>query len=1141
MAAGYELATAWVRLVPTVDGISSQISKALGGSEAQSAVRGSGKTLGSVISGAVGGAVAVAASKAVGSVMGAIDGAIKRVDIMNNFPKIMKNLGYSADDAQASIDKMSKGLEGLPTSLDQMAGTVQQLAPLTGGLDKATNLSLALNNALLAGGKSTDIQANAMEQYTQMLATGNVDMEAWRSMVTAMPGQMDQLSASLLGAGNNSMDLYDALKAGELSFEDFNTAIVDLNKNGTGEFASFEKQAKDATDGIATSQANLGTAITRNLANAFQKAKPAIDGFFTGMTNLVNALGPVTLDIIDAGFAIADWASEHRTLLAVLASVAGAIFLGVKAYQAYKVAVVAAQSAMALYRAVIVGWKTAAAAAAVQQRLMAGATTAQTVAAKAATIAHKLWNATVAAGKVVWALLNGQLATSAALWLANKTRTLAGAAATATAHLTMKAFAAGTKLANSALVVNTRAAIANTAAWVKSTASAAASKAAFVGQRVAMLASAAATKAAAVAQRVFNTVMNANPIMKIVSLVLALGAALYAFFTKTKTGRELWQKFTDFLSTSWTWLVETGKAVWQGLSDFFTGLWEGVKTIFSNAVDWVVDMFMTWHPLGIIISNWEPISQFFVGLWENIKSWFSTALQFIVDLFLKWSVFGLIYSNWTAIKDFFVNLWTAITTWVSTKIQQISAVVLAVVSALREAWVTQWAAVRNAASSVWSAIKNLVSSGIAWVRNVVTSGVNVVRNAWSNSWTAIRNTVSTAWAGVKSTLNTLITFVKTKPKEAFEKAKDGIGNAWGKIRDLAKSPVRFVVETIINNGLIKPINKLLPKKWEISTIKLPKGFSEGGYTGKLATSAVAGVVHGDEHVIRAASRRKFEAAHPGALDYLNRTGSLPGYKKGGLVHPFPGAAVTTEYMGYPGHTGIDLAKPQGSPIYAAGAGKVTHAGWINNGGGNAVWVDHGGGLQTRYNHMLANVAVKVGQQIAKKKIVGYEGSTGNSTGPHLHYEVLTNGKFQNPRPYLTGGGAYPNSENKYDDARSKASGLMKWVMDNLGGAGGGVWGNVGKGLAVGVAENIIDFIKSKIPKGGTDGIVPTLYDRGGVLPTGLSIVQNKTREPEYVFTGSQLAEMGASPSQFNITVEAAPGMDEEQLARRVMRRLEEVM
>mgnify|MGYP003542037410 FL=1 len=336
-ATGAEIASAYVSLQVKMPGVGADISRALGGSEAQRALSSGGKSMGAALTGAIGGAVAVATSKAISMVTGAIDGAVKRVDTMNSFPKIMKNLGYSAEDAQKSVKKISDGLAGLPTALDQMAGTVQQLAPLTGGLDEATTLSLALNNAMLAGGKSSDVQANAMDQYTQMLALGKVDMAAWRSMVSAMPGQMDQLSVSLLGAGNKSMDLYGALKNGEVGFDEFNAAIVKLNTDGVGEFASFEKQARDSTDGIGTGWANLQTAITRNLANVIQKLKPAIDAFLVGGVQIANALGPVLLGVIDVAVGVGNWAAANKDWLVPMGIMVGTVFTvykGVKLLQA---------------------------------------------------------------------------------------------------------------------------------------------------------------------------------------------------------------------------------------------------------------------------------------------------------------------------------------------------------------------------------------------------------------------------------------------------------------------------------------------------------------------------------------------------------------------------------------------------------------------------------------------------------------------------------------------------------------------------------------------------------------------------------------------------------------------------------------
>ena len=98
------------------------------------------------------------------------------------------------------------------------------------------------------------------------------------------------------------------------------------------------------------------------------------------------------------------------------------------------------------------------------------------------------------------------------------------------------------------------------------------------------------------------------------------------------------------------------------------------------------------------------------------------------------------------------------------------------------------------------------------------------------------------------------------------------------------------------------------------------------------------------------------------------------------------------------HQGIDIAAEMGTPIVATADGVVTAAGW-NGGYGNMVDVDHGSGIVTRYGHASA-VAVSVGQQVRRGQVIAYVGSTGRSTGPHLHYEVRVGGQPVNPAAYL---------------------------------------------------------------------------------------------------------------------------------------------
>lgn len=98
------------------------------------------------------------------------------------------------------------------------------------------------------------------------------------------------------------------------------------------------------------------------------------------------------------------------------------------------------------------------------------------------------------------------------------------------------------------------------------------------------------------------------------------------------------------------------------------------------------------------------------------------------------------------------------------------------------------------------------------------------------------------------------------------------------------------------------------------------------------------------------------------------------------------------------HDGLDIAANHGNSVYAYTDGRVIEAGW-NGGYGNCVLIDHGNGLKTRYAH-LSRINVKVGQKIKTGQKIGAVGSTGNSTGPHLHFEVIKNGKTQNPLNYL---------------------------------------------------------------------------------------------------------------------------------------------
>lgn len=147
-----------------------------------------------------------------------------------------------------------------------------------------------------------------------------------------------------------------------------------------------------------------------------------------------------------------------------------------------------------------------------------------------------------------------------------------------------------------------------------------------------------------------------------------------------------------------------------------------------------------------------------------------------------------------------------------------------------------------------------------------------------------------------------------------------------------------------------------------------------------------------------------------AMGLPSSAGSMPGSLIGGS-----GASTTTP-TGWPArgevsspyglrwngsdfHPGIDIANDMGTPIVATADGTVVTAGWNSGGYGNMVDIDHGNGIMTRYGHAM-QVVVSVGQHVRRGQIIAYMGSTGFSTGPHVHYEVRINGQTVNPISYL---------------------------------------------------------------------------------------------------------------------------------------------
>lgn len=368
------IGSAYMNVVPKFPGLASQVKAALGGVDVAAPGTRMGGALGGsmakgfVKAGAVAGAVSAVTSKVAGEVSAHVGAAISRFDILNNYPRVMENLGYTSAQATASITEMSDRLQGLPTRLDAMVSSVQGFTAITGDIEKSTKLGLALNDALLAGGQGSEVASRATEQFRQVLAKGKPELEDWRALTSAAPGQMDMLAKSMLGAEASANDLYYALGGGDqksydgphIAIDDLIDKIIELDEVGADGLASFRQQAEDATDGIQTQLENLSNAWTRGIADTFdtvgtdraasviadmkgavrdgfagfndalEGALPAIDTVYSAVKGVAADVGPVIGDLVGslspvAGALVDSFAPAAESLGDSVKVVAGAV------------------------------------------------------------------------------------------------------------------------------------------------------------------------------------------------------------------------------------------------------------------------------------------------------------------------------------------------------------------------------------------------------------------------------------------------------------------------------------------------------------------------------------------------------------------------------------------------------------------------------------------------------------------------------------------------------------------------------------------------------------------------------------------------------------------------------------------------
>src|SRR3954452_16887549 len=215
-----------------------------------------------------------------------------------------------------------------------------------------------------------------------------------------------------------------------------------------------------------------------------------------------------------------------------------------------------------------------------------------------------------------------------------------------------------------------------------------------------------------------------------------------------------------------------------------------------------------------------------------------------------------------------------------------------------------------------------------------------------------------------------------------------------------------------------PVAKIVLTKGEANSDSSSSGSGSPGRSSGHRSHAGGGSTAGESQPVAEETTQSAPAAPEPAVDTGSPTSVACG--SGRLVSPVKG--TKTSGFGPRGgrnHDGVDLAAPTGTPVHAAACGVVTTRG-VQSGYGNILCIDHGGGFTTCYAH-LSGFNTSQGAQVHAGDVIGYVGSTGNSTGPHLHFETRVNGQARNPEPYLNGSQTVPGQHSRTASAKSSSS------------------------------------------------------------------------------------------------------------------------
>ena len=321
-----------------------------------------------------------------------------------------------------------------------------------------------------------------------------------------------------------------------------------------------------------------------------------------------------------------------------------------------------------------------------------------------------------------------------------------------------------------------------------------------------------ALSAARGAMLAFNLAITTNPITAIIVGITAVVAALVWFFTKTETGKTIWQGFVDFIKQAWNGIVEFFSAIWSGITTGASTLWTGIQAVWSIAVE-------------TLKSLWQGVVEFFSGLWTGIQTAASTAWNFIVTSItaIVQPFIDSFMNGWNIIKEGLIAVWEGVKMVIQGAWEFIKAIVMGAVlividlvtgnfTKLKEDLQMIWEAIKAAIQMVWEGIKTVVMA-------IVTTFIALLKQAWEGLktgliqiWNFLSTTASTIWNALKTAVTTIVTGLVNGIKALWEGFKSFFSTLINAVSNIATSTWNTIKSSV--TSIIQGLVSAAKQKWE---------------------------------------------------------------------------------------------------------------------------------------------------------------------------------------------------------------------------------------------------------------------------------------------------------------------------------------